>query len=1167
MPRSPNESWKYHKDCTKDVISMFHLLNTNLEKSPQATILPPATILTLADNLFGAFELNREHGFEAMFFPENGASKLIFDSLSKVKEGEITDDNLYNLLQFLDRIGFDKIPGVLLNRAVKVLNASLKSFKEGKISANIANIDYYLLHIISHLTSVSTNNDEKPDNYYKVLKNCFELCSDVFSRYEAYNILKPTVQRFFDLALVVAAKEKNQAKKDRYLSDAQVNKVAEIVCQNSVPTISILQRFFYNNLINNFENFGFKKEESDFGDDQSKRCIYLVRDDVKIKVELEGIFHEKPLMTSDIVITTFNKESKTGIYPIEVDGPLHFFKVLKKDEIDIFCANGKTARREEVAKGLGFTENNRLVLDCPTGSSDDRKKTLLDFVVKIVEAHVTEVEVEFEVEDEVEDEANAKVEKKQAATSQSHQEVKPPQETQETLQPEQLTTQESNVVKQEQQATAETPSTQNPLLTQDSAAASTEAAASQNFQDWLKKMLEESNPSQRDLDTVIASLAEIPEKQLQALKDDKNYLDSVLKKIKAGNSNQSLKNLAQQLNIKGFDCNEENKEYFKSSEQKVKERILFNLESCINSRDGLDVFLTRSDLIPTIGKLGFEHGEKVYQLIKKIILYCKSKNDEKSKKLFNLVLSHPDLIDAVLSEWSTNANMMLKILLDNKTTGKKKFEENDSNQEQNLFAFLRLENVLIKNNPSVQNALGLQYREGRLVKINEKKAVELFKLAATQKYANAFFNLGICWEKGVVVEKNSKRAAFWYEEAAKQGNVNAYVNLGLLYMLEANDLKKNEDVSWKKKEQEAFELFKLAADRGNPYAQLILGDCYERGMGVQKDCEKAVQLYQLSADQGEKRGAEALYNLAVRYQSGKGGVSQDYEKALELYKLAANQYNFLKAQTFLSKAYRIGIPDFIEKNQKDAIKYCKMAANSGDVNSQIVAASYYREVEIDSSKAIHYFTLAAKKGSLEAIFRLGFIYQASNNEAKAFELYQYAAKKGHPAATYHLGLCYKYGKGVAIDEKKAFETFQLGADKLNPECQTSLGLCYQMGVGVDKDEKKAVELYQLAVKKNLSYAQRNLALCYKNGVGVDKDEKEAVRLYKLAAAQGHKEADEELSALLKSHQKLKKGDELSAPADINTGNEPPQPCVSNPEAASATSAEQNRDIDGRSLRG
>src|SRR5437763_14330054 len=69
----------------------------------------------------------------------------------------------------------------------------------------------------------------------------------------------------------------------------------------------------------------------------------------------------------------------------------------------------------------------------------------------------------------------------------------------------------------------------------------------------------------------------------------------------------------------------------------------------------------------------------------------------------------------------------------------------------------------------------------------------------------------------------------------------------------------------------------------NKQEQYNTSDFYENGIRVEKDIEKAIELYKRAVEQGN---AAAQYNLGYCYQHGIG-VEKDTGKAIELYHQAA----------------------------------------------------------------------------------------------------------------------------------------------------------------------------------------------------------------------------------------------------------------------------------------
>jgi len=62
----------------------------------------------------------------------------------------------------------------------------------------------------------------------------------------------------------------------------------------------------------------------------------------------------------------------------------------------------------------------------------------------------------------------------------------------------------------------------------------------------------------------------------------------------------------------------------------------------------------------------------------------------------------------------------------------------------------------------------------------------------------------------------------------------------------------------------AAELYKSAADQGNPYAQYNLARYYEEGIVVTKDSAKAFDLYQKAANQGNTFAQDKLKQLKAQ---------------------------------------------------------------------------------------------------------------------------------------------------------------------------------------------------------------------------------------------------------------------------------------------------------------
>lgn len=81
----------------------------------------------------------------------------------------------------------------------------------------------------------------------------------------------------------------------------------------------------------------------------------------------------------------------------------------------------------------------------------------------------------------------------------------------------------------------------------------------------------------------------------------------------------------------------------------------------------------------------------------------------------------------------------------------------------------------------------------------------------------------------------------------------------------------------------ALRVWREKAEGGDAEAQVIVGEIYEKGLGISPDYASAAEWYRKAADQGNER---ALTNLAYLYEQGLG-VEQDLAKAINLYRKAA----------------------------------------------------------------------------------------------------------------------------------------------------------------------------------------------------------------------------------------------------------------------------------------
>jgi len=178
------------------------------------------------------------------------------------------------------------------------------------------------------------------------------------------------------------------------------------------------------------------------------------------------------------------------------------------------------------------------------------------------------------------------------------------------------------------------------------------------------------------------------------------------------------------------------------------------------------------------------------------------------------------------------------------------------------------------------------------------------------------------------------------------------------------------------------------------------------------------------------------------------------------------------------------------------------------VSKEVARAERYFERLVQHNS---WFVAEAAIGTSDAQYNMGCCYYEGiggldRDLNKAVYWFLLSAKQGSVFAKQTLGNCYRFGKGVEKDEKKAVCFYRQAAEQGYARAQWMLGLCCTAGVGVEGDRQEGASLYRLAADQGLSEGQLNLGLCYFLGRGAKEDKKEAVRLFWLAADQGYRMA-------------------------------------------------------------
>ena len=178
-----------------------------------------------------------------------------------------------------------------------------------------------------------------------------------------------------------------------------------------------------------------------------------------------------------------------------------------------------------------------------------------------------------------------------------------------------------------------------------------------------------------------------------------------------------------------------------------------------------------------------------------------------------------------------------------------------------------------------------------------------------------------CW----VVQRPLKATFQWYEKSARQGHWLGQLILGDLYFV---------GFGVQKDEAEAVRWFRKAAEQNYAVAQTSLGNCYSSGTGVAKDEAEAVLWYRKAAEQNQ---ADAQNSLGHLYFIGTG-VTKDEAEAVRWFRKAAEQ-NHAVAQANLGNCFNSGTG--VAKDEAEAVLWYRKAAEQNQADAQNILGNIY----------------------------------------------------------------------------------------------------------------------------------------------------------------------------------------------------------------------------------
>ena len=227
------------------------------------------------------------------------------------------------------------------------------------------------------------------------------------------------------------------------------------------------------------------------------------------------------------------------------------------------------------------------------------------------------------------------------------------------------------------------------------------------------------------------------------------------------------------------------------------------------------------------------------------------------------------------------------------------------------------------------------------------------------------------------------------------------------------------------------------SNAGQGFAQYALGKKYRDGQGVERNIQKAVELFTLAAKQGNSFAAFALGKM---YLSNDASLPRDEATALNWITYASERGNQF-AQCYLGKLLLKGA-DGIPQDTNAALRWLRASVDQGNVYAEYALAMAYLKGEIVPKDAL-----------------------------KALELLRHASSQDHQFAQYQLGKMLLQGEEAPKNVAAAVHWLTVSAMHRNQYAQYALGKLYLLGKDVEKDKASAAKWFQMAADQGNEYAQ------------------------------------------------------------------------------------------------
>ena len=465
----------------------------------------------------------------------------------------------------------------------------------------------------------------------------------------------------------------------------------------------------------------------------------------------------------------------------------------------------------------------------------------------------------------------------------------------------------------------------------------------------------------------------------------------------------------------------------------------------------------------------------------------------------------------------------------------------DMSDENEPTKIMEIRKRAAKGDKVAQNELGMHYldKEKSNSQNDQKdyqKAFQLFTLSDGQGDFNAAVNLGICNEKGYGTPINFGKAFRLYLKAHEGGNIDGTLALAHCYeegvgtvidVVKAAELyQKCTDegetdgivslakckmfgIGTSEDHESAFNSLCVFDVKESSDAIALRGLCYELGIGIQKNINEAIKLYNEAIDVGNSRG---FMQLGLLELTGTGIPFNPIEGIRKLSKLQDAEPLIL-----LGNCYQKGIG--VKVDEKKAFQCYQNAAKMNYwcgiamVGDSLIKG---RGVETNIAQGIKDIRRASEVHNSLGLVLYGRLhihgYFFDQNFSEACSLFQIASKNGSDIGESQYGKTLvklgQYSEGLSLVKKAADRKYRGGLYNYgiyllngirNPNGNNSDGSSNQSEWILEPNPDEAVKYLKLAADLGNKNARVQYGLCLKHGKGVLKDLEAAKKYFELAS--------------------------------------------------------------------